>query len=65
MKTASPFINRVFVLCIIIGFLLVASDDMEIHQENQDEYCQMVEQYKLSNGKAGWPAFKSTDDCTK
>ena len=33
--------------------------------DEDNMYCDMVDLYKLTQGRSGWPAYQGTEICTK
>jgi hypothetical protein len=50
----------VVAMCAMLAFGLTSTQD----PNPDDEYCDMVELYKQSNGENGWPAYKGEEVCT-
>jgi len=50
-----------FILLVIFAFL--ALDDINEAIEDDKAYCGMVKDFKESNGKHGWPAYKGEEVC--
>lgn len=56
-------------LCLIGGALLLvifsflALDDIDEAAADDKAYCGMVKDFKDSNGKHGWPAYKGEGIC--
>lgn len=61
--------SRHGVLIILFGvFLLsavviVSTLDKRSEQNQASLYCEMVAEYKASNGEYGWPAYKGEMQC--
>lgn len=55
-------------IVLIAAFLLAAVGivntlDKRSEANERDLYCEMVAEYKASNGKHGWPAYKGEMQC--
>lgn len=54
---------------LLMGVALVALLALTGYWDAQEaeraraEYCAMVEVYKATNGKSGWPAYKGGSEC--
>jgi hypothetical protein len=48
-------------IIMICGGVLATTED----PNPDDEYCDMVDLYKSSNGENGWVAYKGEEVCTK
>lgn len=49
-------------LVVVLSLVLWLGDNSQ--EEIQLQYCDMIHLYLVSEGKAGWPAYKGTDICT-
>ena len=62
-------LKRYQVILAVIGLIVAAGfvgpSDIEEEQRQQAEYCDMVKQWKETNGKAGWPAYNGAGICKK
>ena len=47
---------------VLITLLMVLGDNSQ--EETQSHYCDMIQLYSATNGKAGWPAYNGTGSCT-
>jgi hypothetical protein len=59
MKPSNVIIAGLII--IICGGVLSTTED----PNPDNEYCDMVELYKQSNGENGWPAYKGEEVCSK
>ena len=56
-------------LIVLFGVFLLAAVgivntlDKRSEQNQSDLYCEMVEEFKTSNGERGWPAYKGERQC--
>jgi hypothetical protein len=50
-------------LLLIALFGLAGRGDFEEEQRQLDQYCDMVELFKKTNGQAGWPAYDGEEVC--
>ena len=61
--------NHHKVLIVLIGVFLLAAVgivntlDKRSEQNQASLYCEMVEEFKASNGERGWPAYKGEMQC--
>ena len=61
--------NHHKVLIVLFGVLLLAmvsivnTLDKNSEAIERDLYCEMVEEFKASNGERGWPAYKGEAQC--
>ena len=57
------------VLIVLFGVFLLAAVgivntlDKRAEENQASLYCEMVAEYKASNGKHGWPAYKGEMQC--
>ena len=52
-----PLLITIFLLGSI---LLVSANDSELERDADQNYCEMVDLHKQSNGDLGWPDYKNT-----
>ena len=52
-----PLLITIFLLGSI---LLVSANDSELERDADQNYCEMVNLHKQSNGDIGWPDYKNT-----
>jgi hypothetical protein len=50
-------------LLLIALFGLAGRGDLEEEQRQLDQYCDMVELFKKTNGQSGWPAYDGEEVC--
>lgn len=60
VKTTLIVLFGVFLLA---AFGIVNTLDKRSEQNQASLYCEMVAEYKASNGKHGWPAYKGEMQC--
>ena len=47
-------------LFLLGSILLVSANDSELERDADQNYCEMVDLHKQSNGDLGWPDYKNT-----
>jgi len=47
-------------LFLLGSILLVSANDSELERDADQNYCEMVNLHKQSNGDIGWPDYKNT-----
>ena len=52
-----------FGVFLLAGIGIVNTLDKRSEQNQSDLYCEMVEEFKASDGKHGWPAYKGEMQC--
>jgi hypothetical protein len=48
---------------LIIAMGIVGQSDYEDEQAQAEQYCEMVELWKQTNGQQGWPAYNGEGVC--
>jgi len=56
------FINYALVVVLILALTWFVSLDIEDRILDQNHYCEMVRDYKASNGDSGWPDYDNKFD---
>jgi len=51
------------VIGLIIAMGIVGQSDFEEEQRQADQYCEMVNLWKQTNGQQGWPAYNGERMC--
>lgn len=49
--------TTIFFLGVILCLLVLANDDYEEAIAQRDMYCDMVDQFRKSEGRYGWPDY--------
>ncbi len=56
---------QVIILAICVLVLMGIAGNMDVQEEERQhaEYCEMVQLWKQTNGKHGWPAYNGEGSC--
>lgn len=52
-----------FGVFLLAAVVIVSTLDKRSEQNQASLYCEMVAEYKASNGEYGWPAYKGEMQC--